>query len=106
MFINFVDALRRGGIPASLKEHLLLLEALDADVITQEPEQFYYLARSVFVHDEGQLDRFDRIFAEIFKGILADLGDPAQAIPEDWLRKVAELYLSPEEMAKIEALGS
>ena len=37
MFINFVDALRRGGIPASLKEHLLLLEAMDADVITQEP---------------------------------------------------------------------
>jgi len=106
MFINFVDALRRGGIPASLKEHLLLLEAMDAEVITQEPEQFYYLARSVFVHDEGQLDRFDRIFAAVFKGILADLGDPAQAIPEEWLRKVAELYLSPEEMAKINALGS
>ena len=106
MFINFVDALRRGGIPASLKEHLLLLEAIDAEVIAQEPEQFYYLARSVFVHDEGQLDRFDRIFAEVFKGILADLGDPTQAIPEEWLRKVAELYLSPEEMAKINALGS
>ena len=106
MFINFVDALRRGGIPASLKEHLLLLEAMDADVITQDPEQFYYLARSVFVHDESQLDRFDRIFAEVFRGILADLGDPTQAIPEEWLRKVAELYLSPEEMAKIEALGS
>ena len=29
MFIGFVEALRRGGIPASLKEHLLLLEALD-----------------------------------------------------------------------------
>ncbi|MCY7279390.1 MAG: VWA domain-containing protein [Sphingomonas bacterium] len=106
MFINFVDALRRGGIPASLKEHLLLLEAMDAEVIVQEPEQFYYLARSVFVHDEGQLDRFDRIFAQVFKGILADLGDPTQAIPEEWLRKVAEHYLSPEEMAKIEALGS
>ncbi|HEV2044074.1 MAG TPA: VWA domain-containing protein, partial [Sphingomicrobium sp.] len=106
MFISFVDALRRGGIPASLKEHLLLLEAMDAEVIGQEPEEFYYLARSVFVHDEGQLDRFDRIFAEVFKGILAELGDLTQAIPEEWLRKVAEQYLSPEEMAKIEALGS
>ena len=28
MFIGFVEALRRGGIPASLKEHLLLLEAM------------------------------------------------------------------------------
>ena len=106
MFINFVDALRRGGIPASLKEHLLLLEAMDAEVIGQDPEQFYYLARSVFVHDESQLDRFDRIFGEVFKGIVTDPSDPNQAIPEEWLRKVAEQYLSPEEMAKIEALGS
>ena len=106
MFINFVDALRRGGIPASLKEHLLLLEAMDAEVISLDPEQFYYLARSVFVHDESQLDRFDRIFGEVFKGIVTDLSDPNQAIPEEWLRKVAEQYLSPEEMAKIEALGS
>ena len=35
----------KAGIPASLKEHLLLLEALDAEVIAAEPEQFYYLAR-------------------------------------------------------------
>ena len=106
MFINFVDALRRGGIPASLKEHLLLLEAMDAEVIGQDPEEFYYLARSVFVHDETMLDRFDRIFGEVFKGILTDLGTPTQAIPEEWLRKVTEQYLSPDEMAKIEALGS
>jgi uncharacterized protein with von Willebrand factor type A (vWA) domain len=106
MFIAFVEALRRGGIPASLKEHLLLLEAMEAEVITTEPEQFYYLARSVFVHDEGQLDRFDRIFGEVFKGILAELDDPAKAIPEEWLKAVAELYLSLEEMAKIQAIGS
>src|SRR5688572_33210015 len=102
MFISFVEALRRGGIPASLKEHLLLLEALDAEVIARDPEQFYYLARSVFVHDETLLDRFDRIFGEVFKGVIAELDDPAKAIPEEWLRKVAELYLSPEEMAKIQ----
>ena len=71
MFIGFVEALRRGGIPASLKEHLLLLEALDAEVIAAEPEQFYYLARATFVHDESQLDRFDRVFAEVFKGLVA-----------------------------------
>ncbi len=106
MFISFVEALRRGGIPASLKEHLLLLEALDAEVIGQDPEQFYYLARSVFVHDESQIDRFDRIFAEVFKGLIAEGDDPAAAIPEEWLRKVAELYLTPEQMAEIESLGS
>ena len=105
MFISFVEALRRGGIPASLKEHLLLLEALDADVIAAEPEQFYYLARSVFVHDESQIDRFDRVFAEVFKGILAPAA-PGAEIPEEWLKKIAELYLTPEQMAEIKALGS
>ena len=107
MFISFVEALRRGGIPASLKEHLLLLEALDAEVIGRSPEEFYYLARSVFVHDESQLDRFDRIFGEVFKGLIpADGENPATQIPEEWLRLVAEKYLSPEEMEQIKSLGS
>ncbi|WP_300974725.1 VWA domain-containing protein [Sphingomonas sp. LHG3406-1] len=105
MFISFVEALRRGGIPASLKEHLLLLEALDAEVIERSPEQFYYLARAVFVHDETKLDRFDRIFGEVFKGLVGEPGEEA-AIPEEWLRLVAEKYLSPEEMEKIKSLGS
>ena len=106
MFISFVEALRRGGIPASLKEHLLLLEALDADVISNDPEQFYYLARAVFVHDEGQIDRFDRIFGEVFRGALSTPDDPAAQIPEEWLRLVAEKYLTPEQMAEIRSLGS
>ena len=106
MFISFVEALRRAGVPASLKEHLLLLEALDADVIGPDPTEFYYLARSVFVHDESHIDRFDRIFAEVFRGVFA-AGDVEQsAIPEEWLRKVAELYLTPEQMKEIKALGS
>ena len=105
MFISFVEALRRGGIPASLKEHLLLLEALDAGVIEQSPEEFYYLARSVFVHDETKLDRFDRIFGEVFKGLIGSDEDQPQ-LPEEWLRLVAEKYLTPEEMAAIKSLGT
>jgi uncharacterized protein with von Willebrand factor type A (vWA) domain len=105
MFISFVEALRRGGIPASLKEHLLLLEALDAEVIEHSPEQFYYLARAVFVHDETKLDRFDRIFGEVFKGLVG-VEEDTPAIPEEWLRLVAEKYLTPEEMEKVKALGS
>ena len=105
MFISFVEALRTGGIPASLKEHLLLLEALDADVIAWEPEEFYYLARSVFVHDERQIDRFDQVFGAVFKGLLAP-AEPGAEIPEDWLKKIAELYLTPEQMSEIKALGS
>jgi len=106
MFFSFVDELRAAGIPASLKEHLTLLEALDAEVIAARPEDFYYLARATFVKDEGLLDRFDRVFARVFKGLETRYGPDGAPVPEDWLRAVAELYLTPEEMAGIESLGS
>src|ERR671913_2653496 len=106
MFFSFVDELRAAGIPASMKEHLTLLEALDADVITASPDQFYYLARATFVKDEGLLARFDLVFGKVFKGLEADYGPDAAPIPAEWLRKVSELYLSEEEMAKIRSLGS
>src|SRR4028118_1183770 len=106
MFFSFVDELRAAGIPASLKEHLVLLEALDAEVIAASPEHFYYLARATFVKDEGLLDRFDQVFGKVFKGLEGSYGTEAAAIPEEWLRKVAELYLTPEQMAEIKALGS
>lgn len=105
MFIGFVEALRAAGIPASLKEHLLLLEALDAEVIDRTPEQFYYLSRAIFVKDEGLADRFDRVFGHVFRGLTAP-ADERATIPEEWLRAVAEKYLTPDEMARIEALGS
>ena len=101
-----MDELRHAGIPASLKEHLVLLEALAREVIRGSPEEFYYLARATFVHDEGLLDRFDQVFAKVFKGIETSYGTDAVPIPEDWLRKVAELYLTEEQMAEIEKLGS
>ncbi|MDR2856610.1 MAG: VWA domain-containing protein [Novosphingobium sp.] len=106
MFFNFIDELRAAGIRASFKEHLVLLEALDRDVIEQTPEAFYYLSRAVFVKDEGLLDRFDQVFGRVFKGVLTDYGQQPVAIPEDWLKQVAERYFSAEEMEKIKALGS
>jgi uncharacterized protein len=106
MLLNFLDELRSAGIPASLKEHLVLLEALDRDVVEQRPEDFYYLARATFVKDEGLLDRFDQVFARVFKGVFSEIGENKAEIPEDWLRAIAEKYLSPEEMEKIKSLGS
>jgi uncharacterized protein with von Willebrand factor type A (vWA) domain len=104
MFLSFLDALRSAGIPAGLKEHLVLLEALDREVIERTPEAFYYLARATYVKDEGLIDRFDQVFAQVFRGVVGEAalgGD----IPDAWLRAVMEKYLSPEEMAKIQGLG-
>lgn len=106
MFFSFLDALREAGIPASLKEHLVLLEALEREVIEKSPDEFYYLARATFVKDETMLDRFDQVFSKVFKGLESDIETGSKEIPEDWLRKVAELYLTPEQMAEIEKLGS
>ncbi|MBA3676243.1 MAG: VWA domain-containing protein [Sphingosinicella sp.] len=106
MFFSFVDELRAAGISASMKEHLTLLAALDAEVIAASPEEFYYLARATFVKDEALIDRFDQVFGKIFKGLETTYGEQDAQIPADWLRKVAELYLTPEQMAEIKSLGS
>jgi uncharacterized protein len=106
MFLNFIDELRAAGIQASFKEHLTLLEALQRDVIEQTPEAFYYLSRATFVKDEGLLDRFDQVFAKVFKGVMTDYGQQPVDIPEDWLKQVAERFFSEEEMEAIKALGS
>jgi uncharacterized protein with von Willebrand factor type A (vWA) domain len=110
MFISFLEELRRAGIAASPKEHLTLLEALDADAIEMVPEHFYYLARAIYVKDEGLIDRFDQVFARVFKGVLGETAQGAETLetdlPEEWLKAVAEKFLSPEEMEKIKALGS
>ena len=106
MFISFLDELRRAGIPASPKEHLTLLEALHAQVIALSAEEFYYLARAIYVKDEGLIDRFDQVFARVFRGVLGDGAPDGAEIPEDWLKAIAEKYLTAEEMEKVKALGS
>lgn len=105
MFLAFLDSLRAAGIPASLKEHLLLLEALDAGVIDRSPEQFYHLSRAIYVKDEALFDRFDRVFEAVFRGALAPEGAAPVALPEEWLRAVAQRHLTPEQRAAIESLG-
>ena len=106
MFLHFLDELRVAGIPASMKEHLLLLEALNAEVIERSPEEFYYLSRAVYVKDEGLLDKFDQVFAKVFKGLETSFAQEGAEIPADWLKAIAEKYLSPEEMEAIKSLGS
>jgi len=103
MFLNFLDELRAAGIRASLKEHLTLLEAMQRDVIGWSAEDFYYLARATYVKDEAHIDRFDRVFEQVFKGVFAETD--AEEIPEDWLKAVAEKFLTPEQMDEIKSLG-
>ena len=110
MFQSLFFGLRSAKVPVSLKEYLMLMEALDARVAGWSVDDFYYIARASLVKDERYLDRFDRVFGEVFRGALPVEGATpeeilARALPEEWLRKMAENLLSDEEKAQIEALG-
>ncbi len=108
MFLPFFENLRNARVPVSLREFLGFLEGLKAGLATYDVESFYYLARTIMVKDERNIDKFDRAFAATFDGLgeisAQDVLD-AVDIPEEWLRKMAEKHLSAEEMAEIDALG-
>jgi uncharacterized protein with von Willebrand factor type A (vWA) domain len=105
MLLDFFYALREAGLPVSLKEHLTLLEALQQKLAFASVDAFYHLSRTVLVKDEKYYDRFDRVFAKYAHGIETSLDDLQTAIPEDWLRKQVEKYLSEEEKQQLQAMG-
>jgi uncharacterized protein len=104
MFFSFFAELREAKVPVSLREYLTLMEALQKRVAAFDIEDFYFLARTALVKDERHLDRFDRVFGHCFKGVETP-ADPKTAIPGEWLRKIAERFLTEEEKRQIEALG-
>jgi hypothetical protein len=108
MFLPFYEHLRRAGVPVSLREYLDFLEGMAAGLSTYDIDAFYYFARTAMVKDERHIDRFDSVFAQVFKGLQSiPPGAVLQAVslPADWLEKLAETQLSAEERARIAALG-
>ena len=101
MFLNFFYELKKAKVPVSLKEYLTLMEAMQANIAEYKVENFYYLSRSCLVKDERNLDKFDRVFGTVFKGLEPSDEVDAAEIPEEWLRKMAELYLTEEEKARV-----
>ncbi len=104
MFTTFFLELRAAKVPASLREYLTLMEAMKEGVADYDIDEFYFLSRATLVKDERHLDRFDRVFGQCFKGLETPT-DPMTELPEEWLRKLAERYLTDEEKQQIEALG-
>ena len=106
MLINFFYLLKKCKVPVSIKELLILLEALEKRLAFCDINEFYILARLCLVKDEKYFDRYDRAFTAYFKE-LENIDDIIEAlIPEDWLRQEFMNSLSDEEKAKIESLGS
>jgi len=105
MFATFLLSLKQAGLPVSVTEYLTLMGAMKAGIAEYSIEDFYYLSRATLVKDERHLDRFDRVFGTCFKGLESADGIEARELPEEWLRKLAEKLLSPEEMEQIKGLG-
>ncbi|MCF8476653.1 MAG: VWA domain-containing protein [Pseudolabrys sp.] len=106
MFVTFFNDLKAAGVPVSLREYLTLMEAMQADLASRRVEDFYYLARATLVKDERNIDKFDRVFGAAFKGLeMVGEGGLEGEIPAEWLRKLADKYLTEDEKKQIEALG-
>ena len=118
MLLDFFYTLRTAKLPVSVKEYLTLLEALQKGVVGPNTrpadgeaeasgysiDDFYFLARTTLVKDEKHYDKFDRAFGAYFKGI-EQISDFTKDIPAEWLRKNLEKFLTPEEQAKLQAMG-
>ena len=108
MFLKFFIELRNIKVPVSLREYLSLLDCLDKNVISFKVENFYYLSRASLIKNEKHIDRFDLVFSKVFKGIedisLEDLLNKVD-IPKEWVKKLSEKLLTPEEMEEIKSLG-
>jgi hypothetical protein len=105
MFATFFHELKQAGVPVTLREYLTLMEAMEKDLAGRRVEDFYYLSRSALVKDERNLDKFDRVFGHVFKGLDLVEQSLAAEIPVEWLKKLTEKYLTEEEKKQMEAMG-
>jgi uncharacterized protein with von Willebrand factor type A (vWA) domain len=104
MLIDFFFTLKDAKIPVSIKEFLILLEAMQKNVTGPSLDDFYYLSRITLVKDEAHYDKFDKAFGMYFKGIDAVFDKNAE-IPLDWLLKRMERELTPEQKELLEKFG-
>ncbi len=109
MLIDFFYTLRAAKLPVSVKEFLMLLEAMEANVVGPQSDacsmdDFYYLSRTALIKDEKHFDKFDKAFGAYFKGVEM-LTDFAADVPMEWLKKILENELTPEQKAAIQKMG-
>src|ERR1700683_4026944 len=102
MFAPFFHELRAAGVPVTLREYLTLMEAMQQDLADRRVESFYYLSRAALVKAARNLDKSDRVFGHVFKGVDLVMDPQAAEIPIEWLKKLTEKYLPEEEKKQIE----
>ena len=109
MYTNFFLDLKKFGVPVSIQEFLNFLNCLQTNLTEFEIEKFYFLAKTSLVKHEKYFDTFDQIFSSNFNGLekidLEKFLDKMD-LPSEWLEKLAEKFLTKEEMKQIKSLGN
>lgn len=109
MFFNLISKLKDEKIPVSIREYLTLLKALDSGLGNYNIEDFYFLSKTTLIKDEKYLDKFDKVFGSVFKGIQGNVKSKnlfdSYDIPKDWLERISSQYLTKEEKEKIKSMG-
>ncbi len=96
MFINFFYTLRDYGVPVTITEWMMLMEALSKGMAHSSLTGFYYLARAVLVKSETHYDRYDMAFYRYFRGIETPPELTERVL--EWLENaLPPRHLSPEE---------
>src|SRR5262249_3195805 len=85
MFVTFFTELKSAGVPVTLREYLTLMEAMNKDLASRRVDDFYYLSRATLVKDERNLDKFDRVFGAVFKGLELLPEGLVIELPAEWL---------------------
>ena len=96
MFINFFYLLRAYGVPVTITEWMMLMEALSRGMASSSLTAFYHLARAVLVKSEAHYDRYDLAFYSYFQGIETPLELTEKVL--EWLEEaLPPLQISDQE---------
>ena len=84
MFLDLFYGLRDEGVPISMKEWMMFMEALREGLHGASLLRFYHLGRSCLVKSEVYFDAYDRVFAKVFEGVEGELDIEDEVL--QWLR--------------------
>ncbi len=103
-FVPFIYELRARKVKVGTQEAVALARALAMGLHDSSLDGFYYVARSLCVHREGDLDAFDQAFSSHFKGIATARIELLDEL-EEWLKDPKNrLELSEEELAQLQSI--
>ena len=103
LFLDFFGKLREAGLRVTTHEWLALMQALRSGAVEPGLTAFYYVARALLVKREADLDRFDQVFAFVFRASGVDPAVLDQFLA--WLQDPAmPKSLTEAERAALEAL--